>query len=129
MVAVGFYLVAFFMVAFYLAAKDRITQSPRFLKFAVFSIPLPWLAIECGWFVAEFGRQPWIIEGVLPTFYAVSGLSVSDLLTSLAIFFTLYSALGIVGVKVMLHAIRQGPEEKEKPKATIDIAADAVLAK
>ena len=129
MVAVGFYLVAFFMVAFYLAAKDRITQSPRFLKFAVFSIPLPWLAIECGWFVAEFGRQPWIIEGVLPTFYAVSGLSVSDLLTSLAIFFTLYSALGIVGVKVMLQAIRQGPEEKEKPKATIDIAADAALAK
>ncbi len=129
MVAVGFYLVAFFMVAFYLASKDRITQSPRFLKFALFSIPLPWLAIECGWFVAEFGRQPWIIEGVLPTFYAVSGLQVSDLLISLAIFFTLYSALAIVGVKVMLHAIRQGPEDSTQSTHTNHIAADAALAK
>jgi cytochrome d ubiquinol oxidase subunit I len=42
----------------------------------VFAIPLPWLAIEAGWLVAEFGRQPWVIEGVLPTAVAVSNLGV-----------------------------------------------------
>ena len=129
MVAIGFYLIAFFIVAFYLASKDRLTQSPRFLKLALFTIPLPWIAIECGWFVAEFGRQPWIIEGVLPTYYAVSGLSVADLLISLSIFFVLYSILAIVGVKVMLHAVRQGPDDEPKPASTTDLAADAALAK
>lgn len=111
MVGLGFYFIAFFAVAFFLATKDRLTTSPRFLKVAVFTAPLPWVAIEAGWFVAEFGRQPWIIEGVLPTFYAASGLSVTDLAISIGIFITLYSILAIIGAKVMLHAIRGGPDE------------------
>lgn len=128
MVALGFYFIGFFIVAFYLAAKDRLTVSPRFLKLAVFTIPLPWIAVECGWFVAEFGRQPWIIEGVLPTYYAASGLSVADLAISLAIFIGLYSVLALLGIKVMLHAVRQGPDEDPKSPAN-DFAASAVAAK
>ncbi|GGE57538.1 MAG TPA: cytochrome ubiquinol oxidase subunit I [Paenalcaligenes hominis] len=128
MVGIGFYLIAFFLVAFYLASKDRITHSPRFLKFALFSIPLPWIAIECGWFVAEFGRQPWAIEGVLPTYYAASGLSVVDLAISLSIFIVLYTILAIVGTKVMLKAIKHGPDDEAAAPAT-DFAADAALAK
>ncbi|WP_269900647.1 cytochrome ubiquinol oxidase subunit I [Paenalcaligenes faecalis] len=128
MVALGFYFIAFFAIAFYLATKDRLTVSPRFLKLAVFTIPLPWVAVECGWFVAEFGRQPWIIEGVLPTYYAASGLSVTDLAISLAIFIGLYSILAALGVKVMLHAVRQGPDEDPKSPAN-DFAASAVAAK
>lgn len=112
MVGLGVYFIAFFMVAFFLASTDRITHSPRFLKVALWTIPLPWIAIECGWFVAEFGRQPWIIEGVLPTYYAASGLSISDLVISLSIFFILYAALAVVGTKVMLHAIRSGPDDE-----------------
>ena len=50
------------------------------LKVAVFAIPLPWIAVEAGWFVAEFGRQPWMIEGVLPTAAAVSNLGVETVL-------------------------------------------------
>src|SRR5256885_1963218 len=46
----------------------------RSLKLAVIAIPMPWIAAECGWIVAEVGRQPWIIEGVLPTALAVSNL-------------------------------------------------------
>ena len=70
----------------------------------------PWIAIECGWFVAEYGRQPWVIDGILPTHYAVSHLSVTSLVISLAIYFTLYLTLFIIGTKVLLHAIKNGPE-------------------
>ncbi|MGG4773457.1 cytochrome bd-I ubiquinol oxidase subunit CydA [Alcaligenaceae bacterium 429] len=112
MVALGFYFIAFFAVAFFLASKDRITNSKRFLKVALWTIPLPWVAIECGWFVAEFGRQPWIIEGVLPTYYAASGLSVTDLVISMAVFMGLYTTLAVIGIKVMLLSIRKGPDEQ-----------------
>lgn len=128
MVGLGFYFIAFFIVAFYLSFKDRLHVSPRFLKMAVFTIPLPWIAIECGWFVAEFGRQPWIIEGVLPTFYAASGLSVTDLVISLGIFISLYTVLAIVGIKVMLHAVREGPEEQPSSDAKTDFSASALSA-
>lgn len=120
MVALGFYFIAFFAVAFFLASKDRITHSKRFLKVALWTIPLPWIAIECGWFVAEFGRQPWIIEGVLPTYYAASGLSVTDLVISMAVFMGLYTTLAVIGIKVMLHSIRKGPDE-QSPEPNVSL--------
>jgi len=73
-------------------------------------MPLPWIAIEVGWFVAEFGRQPWIIDGVLPTFLATSELGVSDLLLTIAGFTLVYGVLAIIEVRLMLAAIRKGPE-------------------
>jgi len=111
MVGLGMYFILFFAVAFLLASRDRLQRHPRLLKLAVFSIPLPWIAIECGWFVAEFGRQPWAIEGVLPTYYAASGLSFTDLMISMSIFLLLYGTLAVIGIKVMLHAIRKGPDD------------------
>src|SRR3546814_16645130 len=88
---------------------------PRFLRIALWILPLPWLAIESGWFVAEFGRQPWVIEGVLPTYYAASGLTVTDLVIRLSIFLVLYTGLAIVGGKVMLRAIKAGSHEPAGP--------------
>lgn len=111
MVGLGLYFIALFALFFWMASSGRLLRYPRLLKLALYSLPLPWVAIECGWFVAEFGRQPWVIEGMLPTYYAASGLGVSDLLISLGIFLVLYTILFIVGVKVMLHAIRTGPDD------------------
>jgi cytochrome d ubiquinol oxidase subunit I len=110
MVFTGFYLILFFAAAFWLVSRGKLADSPRMLKLALWSLPLPWLAIELGWFVAEYGRQPWVIEGVLPTYYAASGLSVLDLAITLGVFFVLYTVLFIVGVKVMLKAIKAGPQ-------------------
>lgn len=110
MVAVGFYLILFFGVAFWLASRGRLDSRPGLLKVALWSLPLPWVAIESGWFVAEYGRQPWVIEGVLPTYYAASGLTITDLAISLAIFLVLYTVLLVIGVKVMLHAVKAGPK-------------------
>lgn len=111
MVALGIYFILFFGVIFWLSIKGRIANSPRTLKLAMWSIATPWIAIECGWFVAEYGRQPWVIDGILPTAYAVSHLSVTSLLISLAIYITLYVIVFIIGTKVMLNAIKKGPEK------------------
>ena len=67
------------------------------------------IAVETGWFVAEFGRQPWIIEGVLPTFLATSALGISDLLLTIVGFTLVYGILAVIEVKLMLAAIRRGP--------------------
>jgi cytochrome d ubiquinol oxidase subunit I len=81
MVALGFYFIALFGIAFYLASKRRCGK-PWFLRIVMFSLPLPWIAAEVGWVVAEYGRQPWIIDGILPTFLGVSNVPASNVLFS-----------------------------------------------
>ncbi|ALN74778.1 cytochrome ubiquinol oxidase subunit I [Aureimonas sp. AU20] len=109
MVVCGFYLIAFFAVAFVLASRHRIGESRALLWIALVSLPTPWIAIEAGWFIAEYGRQPWAVEGVLPTFYAASGLTMTDLAISLGFFLTLYTTLAVVMVVLMLKTIKAGP--------------------
>lgn len=111
MAALGFYLIAFFALAFYFSCRHTFQDKRWFLKLALWTLPAPWIAIECGWFVAEYGRQPWAVDGVLPTFYAASGLALHQILTTLAVFTGLYTVLLIIEVKLMLKAIRKGPEE------------------
>ena len=111
MVALGFYFIIFFGAAFWLASKHRLGESRGLLNIALWSLPLPWVAIEAGWFVAEYGRQPWAVEGVLPTFYAASDLSVLDLSISLGFFMTLYTILAIIMVILMLKVIKAGPSK------------------
>ncbi|TCL90653.1 cytochrome bd-I ubiquinol oxidase subunit 1 apoprotein [Rhizobium sp. PP-WC-2G-219] len=109
MVALGLYMIVFFATAFVLGSLHRLGNNRTLLKIALFSLPVPWIAIESGWIVAEYGRQPWAIEGVLPTFYAASGLTLVDLSISLAFFLVLYTVLLIVMVFLMLKTIKAGP--------------------
>ncbi len=109
MVALGLYMIAFFATAFVLSSLHKLGNNRTLLKIAVWSLPVPWLAIESGWLVAEYGRQPWAIEGVLPTFYAASGLSVIDMLISLSFFLVLYTSLLVVMIFLMLKTIKAGP--------------------
>ncbi len=110
MVGLGFLFVALFGLAFYLSAKRRLDRYPLFLRAAMYALPLPWLAAELGWIVAEYGRQPWVIEGVLPTFLGVSGTSAGNVWFSLGGFVLFYSALAIADVFLMAKYIRLGPE-------------------
>jgi len=80
------------------------------LKLAVCAIALPWISVECGWVVAEIGRQPWIIEGILPTAVAVSNLGVTTVFLTICGFVALYTALLVVEVRLMLKYIRKGPD-------------------
>lgn len=116
MVGLGIFFILLTIVFFVLSAKHKLTSYPWLLKVAVWSIPLPWIAAECGWFVAEFGRQPWAVEGVLPTAVAVSNLSASTVLGTILGFFALYTVLLIVEMKLMIRAIKKGPEEHHAPQ-------------
>jgi cytochrome d ubiquinol oxidase subunit I len=109
MVGLGFYFIALFAVAFVLASKRRLTAYRGFLWVALLSLPLPWVAAELGWIVAEVGRQPWVIEGVLPTFLAVSSISATDVWITLIGFVAFYSALAVVDVFLLVKTIKAGP--------------------
>lgn len=109
MAGLGFLFIAFFGVALYFANVRRF-DGKWFLRAAVLMIPLPWLAAEFGWVVAEIGRQPWAVDGVLPTFLGASSLTIPQIWTTIIGFTLLYGGLAVIEVRLMLHAIRKGPE-------------------
>jgi cytochrome bd ubiquinol oxidase subunit I len=108
MVALGFYFIALFALIFWDASHRNFSRG-WLLHLAVWSLPLPWIAAELGWIVAEYGRQPWAIDGVLPTFLAASSLSVAQILFSLAGFILFYSSLLVVDLVLMRKYIVMGP--------------------
>jgi cytochrome d ubiquinol oxidase subunit I len=76
---------------------------------ALYAIPAPWIAAEMGWIVAEMGRQPWTISGILPTHLSSSSLSAGDLYSSLAGFMGFYTLLLIIELFLMFKYARLGP--------------------
>ncbi len=109
MVACGVLMLILFVAAFWHSAK-RTVEKPRWLlKFALFSLPLPWLASEAGWFVAEYGRQPWAIGEILPTHMAVSQLTRGDILFSLISIGILYTIFVIIEIWLMTKYAKLGP--------------------
>ncbi|EXJ10751.1 cytochrome ubiquinol oxidase subunit I [Nitrincola nitratireducens] len=109
MVAAGFWMLLLFAVCFYYTAKRTAWQKPWLLKAALFTLPVPWIASEAGWFVAEFGRQPWAVGEILPTFTAVSVLTANQILSSLILFLVFYTVLAIIEIYLMQRFIRIGP--------------------
>jgi cytochrome d ubiquinol oxidase subunit I len=110
MVACGFYFIALFALSFWKASKRRLDSQRWYLRVALWSLPLPWIAAELGWIVAEYGRQPWAIEGILPTALGVSTVSAGQVLTSLGGFVLFYSVLAVVDVMLLLKFTRKGPD-------------------
>ncbi|MFZ5504363.1 MAG: cytochrome ubiquinol oxidase subunit I [Pseudomonadota bacterium] len=109
MVALGFAMLALFGLALWYSVKGDFAQRPWLLRWALWFLPMPWIASEMGWFVAEYGRQPWTIYGVLPTHLSVSTLSVDSLYGSLAGFVGFYTVLLVVEMYLMVKFARQGP--------------------
>jgi cytochrome d ubiquinol oxidase subunit I len=109
MVGLGVLFLFIFATSFYFLIRRRLAKKRWLLKLALFSIPLPWVAIETGWIVAEYGRQPWTISGVLPTHLSASTLQVNDLYFSLAGFMGFYTLLLVVELYLMFKYARLGP--------------------
>jgi len=108
MVGLGFAMLLLFALTFWSTLRPH--AHPRWLlRWALWMLPAPWIAAELGWFVAEYGRQPWTIYGVLPTHLSVSTLSVGSLYGSLAGFVGFYTVLLVVEVFLMTRFARQGP--------------------
>jgi cytochrome d ubiquinol oxidase subunit I len=109
MVGLGFAMLLLFGLAFWSTLKTACMQERWLLKWALWMLPVPWIAAELGWFVAEYGRQPWTIYGVLPTHLSVSTLGVGNLYGSLAGFIGFYTLLLVVEIYLMQKFARQGP--------------------
>jgi cytochrome d ubiquinol oxidase subunit I len=109
MVGLGFYMLALIAVAFYFCARRVFEKKRWLLKLILFSMPAPWIAIELGWLVAEYGRQPWSIGEVLPTALAASSLSTGDLIGSIAALVVLYTVFMIAAAYLMVKFVRLGP--------------------
>jgi len=109
MVGLGFWMLALIGIAFYYCCTRVFDQKKWLLKLLILSAPAPWIAAELGWFVAEYGRQPWTIGDVLPTFLSTSSLTPGDLIGSIAGFVLLYTGLLVAEVYLMQKYIRRGP--------------------
>jgi len=102
--------------------RNRLVESPGYLKIMLWSIPLPYIAIELGWVLAEVGRQPWIVYGLMKTSDAASPVASSQVLISLIAFILVYSLLGAVGFYLIAKNAKKGPEPA--PEAVPEAAAE-----
>ncbi len=109
MVVLGFAMLALIGLAFWHAMHDSFQDKRWLLRWALWFIPAPWIACEMGWFVAEYGRQPWTIFGVLPTHLSTSALTAGSLYGSLAGFMLFYTGLLVVELYLMFKYARLGP--------------------
>ncbi|MEJ2623718.1 MAG: cytochrome ubiquinol oxidase subunit I [Pseudolabrys sp.] len=109
MVGFGFLMLFLIAAAFYFTAVRKIQNQRWLLRILLWAIPIPWLSCELGWFVSEYGRQPWAIGEVLPTFLATSSLTVGDLVFSLTGFIGFYTFLLIIEIFLMVKFARLGP--------------------
>ena len=108
MVGLGFYFILVTIFGF--IKRNRLVDSPKYLKLMLLSIPLPYVACELGWVVAEVGRQPWIVYGLMKTSDAVSPIATSQVLTTLIAFILVYGLLGATGFYLIGKNALKGPE-------------------
>ena len=111
MVALGTYFLLAALAAIFLSYRKKLEEYRLFLIIMVFSIPLPYIANQLGWIVAEMGRQPWIVYGVLKTADAVSkNISTMQVVMSLFGFTVLYGGLGVIDIYLLAKYARKGPD-------------------
>lgn len=123
MVACGFTMLFIFAMSFYYCATRVADQKSWLMRMAVWCIPLPWIAAETGWYVAEAGRQPWTISGVLPTHISVSSISSEQLWFSIGGFALFYTVLLIIELYLMLKYVRLGPSSLHTGRYCLEQAA------
>lgn len=109
MVSLGFLMLVLFALSLFFTIKGNFMEKKWLLKFAVIMLPAPWIAAEAGWFVAEYGRQPWTVYGILPTHLSVSNIAMGHVMWSLIGFVVFYAILFIIEVYLMQKYVRLGP--------------------
>lgn len=115
MVIAGGYLLLFMLVALWLIYKRPAAFKNRWMQWlGIITIPVVWICSECGWITAEVGRQPWIIEGIMPTRAAISDISASTVQTTFWMFAIVFTALLAAEMCIMLKQINKGPKTNEK---------------
>jgi len=111
MVGLGFLFIGLTLLSVYLSYKDEVEKYPLFLKIMLCAVPLPYLAMQLGWIVAEVGRQPWAVYGLLRTGESFSkNLKLSQVMFSIAGYGIIYAALGVTGFYLIFKYARKGLE-------------------
>jgi cytochrome d ubiquinol oxidase subunit I len=128
MVACGLFMLFLFAASVYYCAKRVAEQKKWLLKMALYGIPVPWIAAEAGWFVAEYGRQPWAIGEILPTNMATSTLGTGDLIFSLMGFIGFYTFLLVIELFLMFKYARLGPSSLHTGKYHLEKQAAGTTA-
>lgn len=109
MVGLGMFFLLLFCLSLVYIYKDSILSKKWFLRMAIWSIPLAYIASECGWIVAEVGRQPWVIQDLMPTLAAVSNIDTLSVQITFFLFLFVFTGLLIAEIKIMLKQIKMGP--------------------
>ena len=109
MAGIGFAMIALFATAFVMVTWNKAFTNKLFLTVCVCALPLPWISTEFGWVLAEFGRQPWAVDGVLPTFMGSSSLTAGQIWLSIAGFTLMYATLAVIEVRLVIKTIKTGP--------------------
>ena len=112
MVGLGVLMALAALVATIVARKKTMENYPFFLRIMVLILPLPYIAAQLGWIVAEVGRQPWIVYGLLKTSDAVSkSIATSQVVGSFIGFTLLYGLLGVIDIYLLAKNARKGPDD------------------
>jgi cytochrome d ubiquinol oxidase subunit I len=110
MVGLGFLFVLLFIFSLWFLLKGTLTEKRWFLRIAVIAIPLAYLASQAGWIVAEMGRQPWVVQDLMPTMAGVTRISAGSVQTTFWLFAALFTILLIAELKIMFRQIKIGPK-------------------
>ena len=110
MVGIGMLLALVLLLSVWFVWKDRIGSMKWLLLTAIWCIPLVYICGQSGWIVAEVGRQPWTIQGLLPVNVAISSLSAGAVKTTFFVFLAVFALFLAIEIRIMLRAIRKGPE-------------------
>jgi cytochrome d ubiquinol oxidase subunit I len=121
MVFLGLHFIALFIVILILTLKDKIAKKRFILYTALWTIPLVFLTGMFGWTVAEAGRQPWVIQDIMPNIAAVSQLKASSVQITFVIFAIVFTGLLIAEIKIMTSQIKKGPASDESTNPTTPI--------
>jgi cytochrome d ubiquinol oxidase subunit I len=114
MVGLGFYFLLLFILMLIFVMKDTLERRRGWLRLATWSIALAYLATMAGWAVAEMGRQPWVIQDLMPTFAGVSQIDASMVQVTFWLFAAIFTTLAIAEVRIMTRQIKLGPKEGRK---------------
>lgn len=109
MVGIGGFLLLLMMCILWLERRKCLADKRWLLWVALLSIPLVYMAGQAGWIVAEVGRQPWVIDGLLPVKAAVSSVSVAAVQTTFWLFVAIFTLFLVIEMRIMIKAIKQGP--------------------
>lgn len=109
MVGLGCFLLLVMILAFYYVRRETLEKNRWFLWICVLSIPLVYLSGQAGWIVAEVGRQPWAIQGLLPVKAGVSSVSVGAVQTTFFLFLGIFTLFLAIEIRILIRTIRKGP--------------------